>query len=98
MMSRMWTTFAVAFTLAGAPVSAVWAADPGNAPADAAKTGVGPRGTKIAPSTDPSSETHSTATPRPPGVPEGTSAAQLPTNSAEAKTQPPTTTLKPKGP
>lgn len=100
MMSKAWTTFAVAFTLAGAPASALLAADPGVAPGDAAgpaKSGVGPRGTKVAPSTEPL-PTHSTATSRPPGVPKGAAAAQPPTNTAEAGAQPPTTSVKPKGP
>jgi hypothetical protein len=100
----------LAFPLAGAVAQAVvddtgtGKSAPGVAPGattDAGKTGVGPRGTKVAPSTEPSeapSTTTSTTTGRPPGVPEGTTAAQLPTNTSEAKSQPPTTAVKPKGP
>jgi hypothetical protein len=67
---------------------------PGETPgaaADASKTGV----TR---SSEAHSTTTSTATGRPPGVPEGTTAGQLPTNTSEAKSQPPTTALKPRGP
>jgi hypothetical protein len=59
---------------------------PGVAAADASK--IEPRGTKVAPSTETSAEAHSTATARPPGVPEGPTAAQLPRNTSEAKSQP----------
>jgi hypothetical protein len=94
----------MAFPLGGAIAQAVvdeaGKSNPGVAPgatADASKTGVEPRGTKVAPSTEPSAEAHSTATGRPPGVPKD--AAELPTtNTSEAKSQPPTTAVKQKGP
>lgn len=92
----------LAFPLAGAGAQAIDTGKttaPGVAPGaatDGGRTGAGPRGTPVAPSTEP--EAQATATPRPPGVPEGTAAAQTQTNTSEAKSQPPTTAVTPKGP
>jgi hypothetical protein len=95
-VNKPWT-FALAMALATAPVASLLAAGPGSEPANDHKPADAGSGDTTMKNAAPGYQSKS-AIDGPVGQSPGNKAAQAPTNTSEANSQPPTTATKSKGP